>query len=194
VYALEGARQEFLPGSGARPELGQDRSRQTVLNATSCTYKDYADANRLKALNLTGVEFIRRLRLHLIPRGFTKTRHCGLLGNNRRHRRVPAARAALETSPLRFAPITPMPGATPACPHCRSPDLRCIGRVDRSGKLKLFASPILLSNSQQVAAVAGESLSRQDLREAARMVAADSTDERTLEALEAPAGIPMGIS
>jgi hypothetical protein len=114
-------------------------------SASSVTYKDYADANRLKALTLTGLEFIRRLRLRLLPRGFTKIRHYGLLGNNRRHRRVGQARAALATSPLRFAPApTPRPTPPPlTCPHCQGTEVRCIGRVDRSGKIILFARPSL---------------------------------------------------
>jgi hypothetical protein len=109
------------------------------------TYKDYADAGRSKAMTLTGVEFIRRLRLHLLPRGFTKIRHYGLLGNNRRHLRVPQARAALATSPLRFAPASaPRPAPLPlTCPHCQGTDVRCIGRVERSGKISLFARPWL---------------------------------------------------
>ena len=81
------------------------------------------------------------MRLHLLPRGFTKIRHYGLLGNNRRHRRVPQARAALATSPLRFAPASaPRPAPPPlTCPHCQGTDVRCIGRVERSGKISLFA-------------------------------------------------------
>jgi hypothetical protein len=63
------------------------------------------------------------LRLHLLPRGFTKIRHYGLLGNNRRHRRLPQARAALATSPWRFAPKPtpppppPPPPGPPRRPH-----------------------------------------------------------------------------
>ena len=77
------------------------------------TYKDYADASRRKTLTLTGDEFIRRFRLHLLPPGFTKIRHYGLLGNNRRHQRVPLARAALEASPAALCPQAPPRPATP---------------------------------------------------------------------------------
>ena len=123
-----------------------DPSARTVAFA----YKDYADASRTKTLTLTAAEFIRRWRLHLLPPGFTKIRHYGLLGNNRRTRRVPLARVALEASPLRFAPKPrprpPTPALPPlACPHCQGPDLRCIGRVDRSGKLSLFLRAALLA-------------------------------------------------
>ena len=99
-------------------------------------------------MTLTGDEFLRRFRLHLLPPRFTKIRHYGLLGNNRRHQRVPLARAALETSPLRFAPsptLRPAPPAPPplACPHCQGTDVRCIGRVERSGTVRLFARALL---------------------------------------------------
>jgi hypothetical protein len=124
---------------------GRLRTLDSSTRTLTFTYKDYADANRLKTLTLTGVEFIRRLRLHLLPRGFTKIRHYGLLGNNRRHWRVPQAQTALATSPLRLAPApTPRPTSPPlTCPHCQSTELRCIGRVERSGKIRLFARPWL---------------------------------------------------
>ena len=107
---------------------GRLRSPDPTARTLTFTYKNYADASRTKALTLSGVEFIRRLRLHLLPRGFTKIRHYGLLGNNRRHRRLPQARAALATSPLRFAP-RPAPRLAPpplTCPHCQGTDVRCI--------------------------------------------------------------------
>ncbi|MGO8929935.1 MAG: IS91 family transposase [Limisphaerales bacterium] len=131
---------------------GRLRTLDPSARTVSFTYKDYADGGRLKTLTLTGDEFLRRFRLHVLPPGFTKIRHYGLLGNNRRHQRVPRARAALETSPLRFAPKpTPRP-ATPAlpplaCPHCQGTEVRCIGRVERSGKVNLFATRLLLARA-----------------------------------------------
>ena len=56
-------------------------------------YKDYADGHRLKTMVLPAAEFVRRFRLHLLPAGFTKIRHYGLLGNNRRKQRVALARS-----------------------------------------------------------------------------------------------------
>jgi hypothetical protein len=53
------------------------------------------------------------------------------------------ARTALATSPLRFAPApSPRPAPPPlTCPHCQGTQVRCIGRVDRSGQIRLFARP-----------------------------------------------------
>jgi len=127
---------------------GRLRTLDPSARTLSFTYKDYADASRLKTLTLTADEFLRRFRLHLLPPRFTKIRHYGLLGNNRRHRRVAQARAALAASPLRFNPKTPQRPATSApppllCPHCQGPDVRCIGRVERSGTVRLFARVLL---------------------------------------------------
>jgi hypothetical protein len=127
---------------------GRLRAIDQRARTVAFSYKDYADGSALKLMTLTGVEFIRRLRLHLLPPGFTKIRHYGLLGNNRRHVRVPLARVALEASPLRFSPkpidrpaIAKLPPLS--CPHCQGTDLRCIGRVERSGKVSLFAGALL---------------------------------------------------
>lgn len=129
-----------------------DASARTV----TFTYKDYADSNHLKALTLTGTEFIRRFLLHVLPPGFTKIRHYGLLGNNRHHRRVLLAQTALQNSPLRVTPkASPGPTTPPPlpllCPHCQAAKLCCIARVERSGTVKLFARARLASSSPKYA-------------------------------------------
>jgi len=44
-------------------------------------YKDYKDNSKKKTMTLTAVEFIRRFLMHVLPTGFVKTRHYGLLCN-----------------------------------------------------------------------------------------------------------------
>jgi len=100
-------------------------------------------------MTLTGVEFIRRFLFHLLPPGFTKIRHYGLFGNNRRQKQVLLARAALAHSPLRFEPkAASQPAASLTspllCPHCQGTALHCVGRVERSGKQTFFVGATLL--------------------------------------------------
>jgi Putative transposase/Transposase zinc-binding domain len=52
-------------------------------------YKDYAHGHRQRVLKLSAVEFVRRLMLHVLPGGFPRIRHYGLLAN--RHRRAKLA-------------------------------------------------------------------------------------------------------
>jgi hypothetical protein len=50
----------------------------------SFSWKDYADGNTQKVMTLDAAEFIRRFLLHVLPDGFVKIRHFGLLSNRNR--------------------------------------------------------------------------------------------------------------
>ena len=102
-------------------------------------YKDYRNGDSLREMTLDGPEFVRRFALHILPPGFTKIRHYGILGNNRRSQDVPAARVALERSRWRvdLAPTKPVPCPKPeplTCPRCDSDHLICVGRLLADGR------------------------------------------------------------
>lgn len=87
-------------------------------------YKDYADQARSKTMTLDTPEFVRRFCLHILPRGFVKIRHYGLLGNRQGRQRLACARQLLAgAQTLHREPPT---GAAPAreppprrCPFCQ---------------------------------------------------------------------------
>jgi Putative transposase len=62
-------------------------------------WKDYADHDRVKVMTLEGDEFLRRFLLHVVPRGFMRIRHFGLLANRTRRRTVARCRALLGQPP-----------------------------------------------------------------------------------------------
>ena len=107
-------------GISNRRLLALDPTEQTV----AFDYKDYADGARHKTLHLALDEFIRRLRLHLLPPRFVKIRHYGLLANRGRQVRLQAARALLLAQspagqPLpELKPTPPISQTLPICPHC----------------------------------------------------------------------------
>jgi hypothetical protein len=97
-------------------------------------YKDYAHGHRRKTLSLEPQEFLRRFALHVLPRGFNRIRHYGLLANRTKRSLLAAARSALEAP----AP-TPEPAESVAafwhrvagidierCPHCHRGTLRLL--------------------------------------------------------------------
>ena len=49
-------------------------------------YYDYADGKRTKEMTLTAPEFLRRFLLHVLPSGFMRIRHYGLLANANREK------------------------------------------------------------------------------------------------------------
>ena len=51
-------------------------------------WRDYADGNKTKMMTLAAGEFIRRFMLHVLPKGFRKIRHYGLLASCGKKERV----------------------------------------------------------------------------------------------------------
>jgi hypothetical protein len=58
-------------------------------------YRDYAQGHRVKMMRLGAEEFIRRFLLHVLPPGFMRIRHDGLLANRCRAERLGRCRALL---------------------------------------------------------------------------------------------------
>jgi len=104
--------------------VGISNRRLLKLDRTANTlcfdYKDYADGARHKKMVLPLSEFIRRLRLHLLPPKFVKIRHYGLLANRGRRQRLERARALLKVPMLEASDHTDASTARslPRCPHC----------------------------------------------------------------------------
>ena len=84
-------------------------------------WKDYADRGHTKIMALDVDEFLRRFLLHVLPRGFVRIRHFGLLANGQRRSAISRARHLLDAP----TPAAPADDAAPAdhdptrCTHCR---------------------------------------------------------------------------
>lgn len=50
-------------------------------NGVTFLYKDYKDQASVKPGHLSGVEFLRRFCMHILPKGFVKIRYYGILGS-----------------------------------------------------------------------------------------------------------------
>jgi hypothetical protein len=67
-----------------RVALSNDRLVELGDGRVRFRWKDYADHDRVKILTLAADEFLRRFLLHVVPRGFMRIRHFGLLANRTR--------------------------------------------------------------------------------------------------------------
>lgn len=84
-------------------------------------YKDYRrdGADRQKVMTLAADEFIRRFLLHVLPKGFHRIRHYGLLASAGRKAHLARARILLAVPPSTAAEETDRPPAwRPPCPCC----------------------------------------------------------------------------
>ena len=91
------------------------------------TYQRGKGATRHKTMTLEPEEFMRRFLLHVLPGGFHRIRHYGLIANNARKENLARARGLLHVAPAVVADalsadatVEPM-RATFVCAHCGAP-------------------------------------------------------------------------
>jgi len=75
---------EYLGRYTHRVAISNDRIINSQNGRVSFKWKDYADHNKHKIMELDGEEFIRRFLLHVLPLKFVKFRHYGILSNRSR--------------------------------------------------------------------------------------------------------------
>lgn len=63
-----------------RIAISQRRLLTMDAQTVSFVWKDYRDKSQSKVMQLSGVEFIRRFLLHVLPGGFMRIRHYGFFG------------------------------------------------------------------------------------------------------------------
>ena len=116
---------KYLARYTHRVALSNARLASVDGDGVTFRYKDYADGHRPKTMTLSGEEFLRRFVQHVLPKGFVKVRHYGLLAGRDRDARLALCRRLLVGHTGRAAVSTPAtpasvvePVAEPCCPHC----------------------------------------------------------------------------
>jgi len=99
-------------------------TNRVAIDDTDVTFcwRDRANGNRARTMKLSGVEFLRRFLMHVLPRGFTRIRHYGLLGNRKRATKLAVCRLQLG-APMPMAAVStviPCEVVDDWCPSCRS--------------------------------------------------------------------------
>src|SRR5215510_567536 len=108
-------------------------------------WRDSAHNNEQKLMTLSLDEFLRRFLLHLLPKGFVRIRHFGLLAHRRRAQLLPLCFAALDPAavPTETA-ISTAQDASPnrLCPKCGGP-MVVIERLT-AAQIQLRSPPVAL--------------------------------------------------
>jgi hypothetical protein len=82
-------------------------------------WRDYAHGGKQRVMTLDAVEFLRRFFLHVLPKGFVRIRHYGLLANRFRNRLLPLAHQLLAAQGREQLPPLPLPDCDLwHCPRC----------------------------------------------------------------------------
>lgn len=75
---------EYLGRYTHRVALSNDRIVKFDGDRVTFRWRDSSDNNKMKLMTLDAFEFIRRFLLHVLPNGFMKIRHYGILSNRSR--------------------------------------------------------------------------------------------------------------
>lgn len=101
-----------------------------ISNGHVCfSMKDYRVGGRKKVVRLTEQEFIRRFSLHILPKGFTRIRHYGILSSS--HKKKNKVLIDKELGKVVIQKSTPI--LHRICPVCKKGKLETIYRFDQRG-------------------------------------------------------------
>jgi len=129
-----------------RVAISNSRIVSADANTVAFRWKDYRIKNgeRQKVMRLATPEFIRRFLIHVLPDGFHRIRHYGLLASATRKANIAKARALLGAEPVKnedppTAEIIPLTLREP-CPDCGG-QMRIIETFRRGQKPQTRAPP-----------------------------------------------------
>jgi hypothetical protein len=107
-------------------QIDQEKKRVTF------TAKDYRHGDKKIVLTLSTEEFVRRFGLHILPKGFTRIRHFGILSSSLKKEKLPQLQAELAVKKL--ATIIPeKPVLHRQCPSCKKGKLHTVLLFDARG-------------------------------------------------------------
>ncbi len=129
---------EYLGRYTHRVAIANSRLVEFADSTVTFKWKDYRHESRNKVMTLDAQEFIRRFLLHVLPSGFQRIRHYGLLANCHCEAKLKRCRELLQ-APAPEIPATPeeptdyrdryerLTGVSlHDCPHCGGGQMICI--------------------------------------------------------------------
>lgn len=87
---------EYLGNYTHRIAISNSRILSVTDELVTFSYKDYKADGRRKTMNLHPIEFIRRFTMHILPKGFIKMRHYGILSNRSKKIKISICRNILK--------------------------------------------------------------------------------------------------
>lgn len=136
---------DYLARYTRRIAISNARLRQVDEHGVTFVYKDYRQGARSRQMKLRGDEFVRRLLLHILPKGLMRVRHYGFLANRCRRARLGQITEVLRAGNAEQAPrvvaASILVSQPPACSQCKRPHMYCVGiiapnRVRSTGRLR----------------------------------------------------------
>jgi hypothetical protein len=128
---------QYLGRYTHRIAISNDRLLELRDGVVRFRWRDYKDASRNKVMTLPADEFLRRFLLHVLPSGFMRIRHFGLLANRHRKPKLERCRALLAAASPPEKPaesvavmVERLTGKDlTLCPFCEQGTMRVTGQL-----------------------------------------------------------------
>jgi len=112
-------------------------------NRVRFSYKDYRTGGIKKMMELDDTEFIRRFALHILPSGFTRIRHYGILSSTTKKKAIPCIREQLPAVEACFMDMRKIKRYDPViCPCCGKPSMVTVETMPRRGPPQRIAETL----------------------------------------------------
>lgn len=89
---------EYLGRYTHRVAISNNRILKLEEGQVTFKWRDYKDNNQWKVMTVSAFEFIRRFLMHVLPPGFMKIRHYGLLGNRNKTKKLTLCKRLTNTT------------------------------------------------------------------------------------------------
>jgi hypothetical protein len=145
----------YLGAYTHRIAISNHRILSIQQNRVAFRYRDSANANKKKVMYLDAQEFIRRFLLHVLPKGFVRIRHYGLLANRNRKEKIARCRDLLTApTPEQHAPqnrrerLLELTGVDiERCPACREGRMAIVAEIERLPWFSLYPRRVEVNDS-----------------------------------------------
>jgi len=127
---------EYLGRYTHKIAISNHRIKNMDDDSITFDYKDYKHGSITKQMTLHAVEFIRRYSLHILPKGFVRIRHYGILSSSSKETYAAIIKAQLpqEVSlPQQSSKAAPAPFNPTQCPCCKKETMQTVMWFSRRG-------------------------------------------------------------
>jgi hypothetical protein len=129
---------EYLGRYSHKAAISNYRIKAISTEQVLFRYKDYKHGGVTKVMALDPQEFVRRFSLHLLPNGFTRIRHYGLLSSKIKVQIFPDCKNEA-LAKLDWISFWHQKGlSVDICPVCKKPALKLIGEIPKRGPPNIF--------------------------------------------------------
>lgn len=125
---------EYLGRYTHKVAISNHRIKAVENGQVSFGFKDYRKAGKKLEMALEGIEFIRRFSMHVLPKGFVRIRHYGILSSTSKKVTIPEITLQLKQSPQRLKEPRKLESYNPkVCPCCKTETMVTVEIIPKRG-------------------------------------------------------------